>query len=67
MKLNHQRTRRLIPPALLIVALLGNLILPTSQAAMTTPGAATAMTGGTIVGWGSNGSGQAIPPAEAQS
>lgn len=38
MKLNNHRTRRLILPALLIVALLGNLILPTSQAAFTSKG-----------------------------
>ena len=63
MKLNHQRTRRLILPALLVAVLLGNLILPTSRAAMLTPGAAAALTGGTVVGWGWNDYGQVTIPA----
>ena len=43
MKLNTQRTRRFILLAMVLVALLGNLIVPTSQAAMMTPAAAVAM------------------------
>jgi len=64
MKLNTQRTRRFILPALLIVALLGSLIAPTSQAARMTPGAAAIMAGGTVVGWGPNQYGQATIPVD---
>ena len=50
MKLNTQRTRKFILPALLLAALLGTLIGFTSQAAMT---------GGLVVAaWGQNTYGQ---------
>ena len=63
MKPNTQRTRRMILPALLVVALLGSPIAPTSQAARMAPGAAAAMAGGTVVAWGDNSSHQVdIPP-----
>jgi hypothetical protein len=63
MKLNKNRTRKFILPALLLVAaLLGNLIIPASQATMMTPSAA-ATTGGTVVAWGDNEYGQVTIPA----
>ncbi len=69
MKLNLTQKRRLMLPALLIVALLGNLIVSTSRAAMTvpTPATAAAMTEGRVIGWGQNGSGQVTIPAAAKS
>jgi hypothetical protein len=48
---------------LLGAALFTNLIVSTSRAAMTTPGAAAAMAGSTIVGWGYNRYGQVDIPA----
>ena len=70
MKLNLiQRRRLLMLPALLVVALLGNLIVSTSRAAMTVPisAVAAAMTEGGVIGWGSNDYGQVTIPAAAQS
>ncbi len=64
MKLNKNQRRNFILPALLVLALLGNLIGSSSQAAMRTPGTAATMAGGTVVGWGRNNSGQVTIPAD---
>ena len=68
MKLNLPQKRRLLMlPALLIAALLGNLIVSTSKAAMTPTPAATVMTDYGVIGWGDNRVEQVTIPAAAQS
>src|SRR5262245_34703268 len=62
MNLTKNRGRKMLALALLVVALLGNMMVPTSKAAKT-PVASAAMPVFTAVGWGNNDTGQLNFPA----